>query len=120
MDNTKNIIDFLEAGMKVESLRQKAIASNVANAKTPGYRRLDVNFQKLLTDAIDKDGNVDLNNIEVGLYQPKNTPVKEDGNDVTIDYEVGQMVKNTLRHKTYTRLLNKVYSQMDLAINTSK
>jgi len=48
MPKTNNIIDFLEAGIRTESLRQKAIASNIANLETPGYRRLGVKFEELL------------------------------------------------------------------------
>lgn len=117
MDKTSSVINFLEAGIKAESMRQRAIASNVANAQTPGYRRIDVNFQDLLSKAIDPNGKVNLKSIEPELYQPQTTPVKNNGNDVTIDYEVGQMVRNSLKHKTYTRLLSKVYKQMEQAIN---
>ena len=51
------------------------------------------------------------------IYHPKQTPVKSNGNDVNLESEVGEMVKNTLRHKAYIRLLNKKYHQMELAIN---
>jgi flagellar basal body rod protein FlgB len=43
--------------------------------------------------------------------------VKSNGNDVSLETEVGQMVKNTLRHKTYVRLLNKKYHQIELAMD---
>ncbi len=41
MSKTNNIVDILEAGIRAESLRQKAIANNVANLQTPEYRRVD-------------------------------------------------------------------------------
>ena len=116
MSKTSNIIDFLEAGIRAESLRQKAIANNVANLQTPGYRRIDVKFKELLTKALDSSGDVDFNQIEAQIYQPKQTPVKSNGNDVNLETEVGEMVKNTLRHKTYIRLLQKKYSQMEFAM----
>jgi len=113
-----NIADLLEAGIRAESLRQKAIASNIANLETPGYRRIDVRFEELLAKALDSSGAVDLREIEPQLHQPKGTPVKSNGNDVNLDAEVGEMVKNTLRHKAYIRLLTKKYRQIELAINT--
>ena len=117
MSQISNIIDFLEAGIKAESLRQKAIANNVANLETPGYRRIDVKFEELLAKALDSPGAVDLGEIESQIYQPKQTPVKSNGNDVNLEAEVGEMVKNTLRHKTYIRLLDKKYKQMELAMD---
>ena len=117
MSKTSNIIDFIEAGIRAESLRQKAIASNVANLQTPGYRRVDVKFKELLSKVMDSSGAVDFSEIEPEIYQPRQTPVKSNGNDVNLETEVGEMVKNTLRHKAYIRLLNKKYRQIELAIN---
>lgn len=112
-----NILNVLEAGIKAEGLRQKTIASNVANMETPGYRRVDVDFKELLAKAMDSSEGLDLDQIEPELYHPENTAVKSNGNDVSMEVEIGQMVKNTLHHKTYIRLLQKKYAQMDMAIN---
>ena len=117
MSKTANIMDFLEAGLAAESLRQKAIANNVANLETPGYRSINVKFKELLAKALDSPGPVDLSEIEALIYQPKQTPVKSNGNDVSLEAEVGKMVKNSLLHTTYIRLINKKYRQMELAIN---
>jgi len=113
-----SIVDFLEAGIKVESLRQKTIANNVANLQTPGYRRIDVKFEQLLAKALDSNGAADLDEIEPQVYQPKQTPVKSNGNDVSLETEVGEMIKNSLRHKLFVRLLSKKYLAMQAAINT--
>ena len=117
MSKTSNIIDIIAAGVKAESLRQKAIASNVANLQSPGYRRVDVKFKELLAKALDSSGTVDLSQIKAQIYQPKQTSVNSNGNDVSLEVEVGEMVKNTLRHKAYIRLLQKKYRQLELAIN---
>jgi len=117
MSNTNNIINILDAGIKAETLRQKAIANNVANAETPGYRRIDVKFEDLLTKHLSKNGEVDIRDIEPEIFQPKDTAVKSNGNDVNWQNEVGNMVKNSLRHKAYVRLLEKKYRQIELAID---
>lgn len=117
MPKIDNLFDAIGVGMKAENLRQRAIANNVANLETPGYRRVDVEFKDMLAKAMDSSGDVDLDNIEPQLFQPKDTAVKPNGNDVSWEAEVGQMVKNTLRYKTYVRLLQKKYAQIDLAIN---
>ncbi|MHC4603848.1 MAG: flagellar basal body rod protein FlgB [Planctomycetota bacterium] len=120
MSKTSNIIDFLEAGIKTESLRQKAIANNIANLETSGYRRIGVKFEELLAKALDSSGAADLSEIEAQIHQLNTTPVKSNGNDVNLEVEVGEMVKNTLRHKAYIRVLNKKYRQMEMAINTGR
>jgi flagellar basal-body rod protein FlgB len=117
MPGMDNIIDIIDAGIQAESLRQKAIAGNVANLETPGYRRVDVAFKDMLAKALDASGDVDLENLKPELFQPENTTVKSNGNDVSLEVEVGEMVKNSLRHKTYIRLLQKKYAQLDLAMN---
>ena len=111
---------MLEAGLRAESMRQKAIANNMANLRTPGYRRLGVKFEELLEKAISSGSKLDLKELEPELYQPKNTAVKSDGNDVNLEAEIGELVKNSLRHKAMIRLLYKKYSQIEQAITTSR
>ena len=117
MSKAENILDIINAGIKAETLRQKAIANNIANLETPGYRRIDVKFEELLARCLRSSGEFDLSEIEAQIYQPKQTPVKPNGNDVSFEAEIGKMIKNTLRHKTYIRLLSKKYNQIDLAMN---
>ncbi len=117
MSKVSDITGLLEHGIRAEGLRQKAIASNIANLETPGYRRVDVKFGELLAKALDSGGSIKLSDIEAQIYRPKQTPVKSNGNDVTLENEVGEMIKNTLRHKAYIRLLNKKYKQIELAMN---
>lgn len=116
MSKTESIVDLIDAGIKAETLRQKAIANNIANLETPGYRRIDVKFEELLAKCLRSSKEFDLSEVEAQIYQPKQTPVKSNGNDVNLEAEIGQMIKNTLRHKTYIRLLSKKYNQIELAI----
>jgi flagellar basal-body rod protein FlgB len=117
MSKTENIVDLIDAGIKAETLRQKAIANNIANLETPGYRRVDVKFEELLARCLRSSGEFDLSEVEAQIYQPKQTPVKSNGNDVDLEAEVGQMIKNMLNHKAYIRLLSKKYNQIELAMN---
>jgi flagellar basal-body rod protein FlgB len=116
MSRTNNIVDLIEAGLRAESLRQKTIANNVANIETPGYRRVDVRFEELLAKCLRSSGKADLSKVHPEIYRPMQTPVKSNGNDVDFEAELGQMIKNTIRHKAYVRILDKIYKQIDLAI----
>ncbi|MHC4265406.1 MAG: flagellar basal body rod protein FlgB [Planctomycetota bacterium] len=117
MSNQINIVDLLESAIRAESLRQKAIANNIANIETPRYRRIDVKFKELLAKAIESPGSIDLKDLQAELYEPQNTPVNANGNDVNFESEMGDMIKNSLRHEAYVRLLNKKYKQIELAIS---
>ncbi len=117
MDEVSSTADLLAAALTAEALRQKTIANNIANLQTPGYRRGDVKFEELLAKEMDSQGNVDVSKVEAVVYQPRNTPVKANGNDVNLEIEVGEMVKNSLRHKTLARLLHKKINGLDAIIN---
>ena len=115
------IIDLLESGIKAETLRQKAISNNVANLQTPGYRRLGVKFEQMLSKAIESGNaeNINLDELKAELYQPKNTAVSPNGNDVSLEAEVGDMVENSIRYRVFIRLLTKKYAQIDTAITVT-
>ena len=116
MASSSNIISYIEAGMVAEGARQQAIANNIANMNTPGYRRIDVKFEDILAKAIESGGKIDKADLKPEIFQPKNTALKSNGNDVNMETEVGQMVKNSLRHKTFMMLLKKKYGQYKAAM----
>ncbi len=116
MAKVNNTIDLLEAGIRAEALRQKLIANNVANLETPNYRRYDIKFEELLSKAMDS-GQISPEDLEPQIIQPMNTPLDNKGNDASREHEVGEMVKNSLRHKAFVSLLKKKYQQITLAIN---
>ena len=93
------------------------IANNIANVNTKGYRRRDVDFEGMLRD-FTESGRLEASGVEAYVFQPENTPVNSDGNDVVLEVEVGEMIKNTAMYKTYLRLMSKIYQQMALAMET--
>lgn len=118
MSKIGGINDLIEAGIRAEGLRQKTIASNVANIQTPGYRRFDIKFDKILAKALAGGGDIDSEQLEPELFQPLNTKPNDKGNDVNLEVEVGQMVENSIRHTAYTRILAKKYRQIELALGS--
>ena len=117
MNKMDSIVSLLEAGARAEGLRQQAIAANVSNLQTPGYRTVEVEFEKLLEKALASGSTRELRDLAPELYHPEDTPVKANGNDVVFEVEVGKMVQNSLRHKTFIRLLSKKYHQIEQAID---
>ena len=88
------MINLLEAGIRAEELRQRTIASNIANIETPGYRRVDVRFEQSLAKALDSPGGLDHDALEPELCRPNDTPLKANGNNVSMEAEIGDLVKN--------------------------
>lgn len=116
MGNRIGMSEYLEAGMRAASLRGKAIANNLANLNTPGYRRVSVAFEEALAKALNSSGPINLDELAPKIFQPMSTPVDAKGNDVIMDIEVGEMVKNSAMYKTYVRMLSKLYQRMELAM----
>jgi len=117
MSRSIDIVDLLDSGIKAEGLRQRAICSNVANIETPGYRRLDVRFEQLLAKALKSGRQTNLYDIPPELYEPANTPIRSNGNDVNMEAEIGEMVKNSLRQTAYVRLMQKKLAQIERAVD---
>ncbi|RPJ78983.1 MAG: flagellar basal body rod protein FlgB, partial [Alphaproteobacteria bacterium] len=45
----------LAASLKYRQMRQELIASNIANAETPGYKAKKIDFEDALARALDTD-----------------------------------------------------------------
>jgi flagellar basal-body rod protein FlgB len=116
MGSGNGVIEWLQAGLRAASLRQAAIANNIANMNTPGYRRRMVEFEKRLAEALESGGRVDLGRIRPQVVEPGTGPLNGVGSDVRMETEVGELIKNVSTYKVYLRLLAKMYRQMELAM----
>ncbi len=107
----------LKAAMDVSMLRQEIHAHNIANAETPGYKRRYVVFESLLQKVLDqKRMKLDVTNpkhmrgisipVEPIVRVDYSTTYRNDGNNVDIDREIVEMVKNGLRYQVLTRLMS--------------
>ena len=108
------MIDYLHAGLRATSVRQSLIANNIANLNTPGFRRQGIQFERVLSEAL--GSGKDIREIVAPIVNNSTIEIDEFGNDVDLDQEVGEMVKNTAMYKTYFRMLGKMLRQMEMAI----
>jgi flagellar basal-body rod protein FlgB len=121
MASQPSVVDILDAGLRASLMRQKVVANNLANVDTPGFRRNDVEFEDVLANALDSPTGLtkqECQELTGTLRKPMNTPVKANGNDVNLDLEVGELLKSASRHKTSLRILNKLYKQMEMAMQS--
>jgi flagellar basal-body rod protein FlgB len=100
-------------------LRQEAIASNIANAETPGYRRLDIapDFATELRARLQSGDIAAAKQVQPRLIEDANArSMRPDGNTVEIDRELLQMNRNTVDHEFLTELISRNIKQLRLAI----
>ncbi|HAK87678.1 MAG TPA: flagellar basal body rod protein FlgB [Nitrospiraceae bacterium] len=97
-----NTIKTLEGMLDVATFRQKLLASNIANADTPGYKAKDISFQKELLKAIEGTGSKEKS---YEIYEPLSTMTNRDGNTVNLDIEMAKVAENTLTYTTAIQLM---------------
>ena len=101
------------------ALRQEAIANNIANLETPGYRRLDLApaFQTELERACAAGNPQQISALKPRLApDPNAVPGSRDGNTVHLENELMQLNQNAVSHVLETQLLSSLLSRMRLAI----
>ena len=104
-----SLTDNLEQYMNLVSLRQKLVASNIANADTPGYKTQDLDFQAAFRSALD-GGSPEA--IQVAGLKSKN-----DGNNVDLDREARLLAENAMRFSVASNLMHGAINQVKEAIN---
>ena len=94
------------------SERQEVIASNIANADTPGYKTLDAepptDFSAALQEARD------------GVVEVPGMTARNDGNNVSIDREARLLSETTMRFNLATQLLRSQLKGIRSAIEEGR
>jgi len=113
--------DYLAAKKQLDAiaLREDAIASNIANLETPGYKRLDVApaFNSELQRACAEGDSQQIAALQPQLaVDPNATPVSPDGNTVSLENELLEMNKNSLANTLETQLITTDFYRLRMAI----
>ncbi len=128
--NLTNALDFQAKALVVRAERQRVIASNIANADTPGYAGRDVNFKEAMASALGDAPSLtpsapDGGTAE-GMTHPRHIPLQSltgslgaskldytvqtqpamDGNSVDLDRERANFVDNSVRYEATLRFIN--------------
>jgi len=101
----------LERYMDLLSMRQKLVASNIANADTPGYHTQDIDFQSEFLNAAGGSPRV---------TEVPDLAIKNDGNDVSLDREARLLAENALRFQLASNLLRAQMRVVRSAIQEGK
>jgi len=125
----KSVIPLLSKGLDVYALRQKVIANNIANVDTPGYQRREVLFEEQLQSAIKKTiqgvqtnekhipvGTTDIETAQPQLFVDSSGDNVSGVNNVDIEKEIVEEVKNEIRYLYAARLLNRNFAFLRASI----
>lgn len=135
MDVNDKTLRALSTSLKFREMRQELASSNVANAQTPGYKAMKLDFEEALSRALDVDGNLSMattdaqhydvggggfDNLEPEAYEDPNGVVSENGNTVDVESEMSRIAENRIMYDTTVQLINKKLGLMKYAINNEK
>ena len=115
-------IPLLEKELDAFAVRNKAIASNIANIDTPGYKRVDVSFRQELANAIQSSSN-DVNlsenveDVNPAIQIDPSGSMASGANNVDIDQEMAELAKNQLQFKLAANLMSETFKLIDNSIN---
>ena len=101
-------------------VRQDAIASNIANADTPGYRRLDVaaDFATQLRTRLEAGKASEAANLKPTLIEdPSARSVRPDGNTIELERELLEMNRNSVEFDYLAEIVSRNIKQMKMAIS---
>ena len=87
-------VAVLSKMMELSTSRQKVIASNLANATTPGYVRQELDFASELRKVIIDEDLKGLKKLDGTVVSDETNTPRNDGNNVRISEEMNEMSQN--------------------------
>jgi flagellar basal-body rod protein FlgB len=102
------VASSLERYMDLLANRQKLVASNIANAETPGYHTTDIDFEREFRSltAGGQPQTVEVTGLKVN----------HDGNNVSLDREARLLAENALRFNVAESLMKAQLQMVRQAI----
>jgi flagellar basal-body rod protein FlgB len=120
-------MEVLRQAMKVAEQNHRIIANNIANADTPGYNAVQLDFQKTLNSAVEAQRRASLRNpqahgLDASFVNPQFKPLaslsKNDYNKVDMDAELARLSENSGNFTVFSSLLAKRFSLIKNTLST--
>jgi flagellar basal-body rod protein FlgB len=112
-DNT--LFGIHGAALEVRGQRMGVLASNIANASTPGFKARDIDFQQALSSATGSGGLTDTGLAGATKYRVPLQP-SLDGNTVDLSTEQTAFAENAVQYQTTLSFLNGRIGQITRAL----
>lgn len=119
----------LQKAVEARHLRHQAISYNLANVSTPGFQRVDIQFEDALRAALDDvgknprpalshsmEGLAPLHEMRPRLVVDKSAPMRADGSNVDVDQESVNLAENASAYLALVELLNGQFEGIRTAI----
>jgi flagellar basal-body rod protein FlgB len=113
----------LDLALGAASKRQEVLANNLANVNTPGYKRLEVDFDGVLAKAVDAARVGDRNALDAlrpTVTQDDAVAVRADGNSVDVDQEMAFLAENNIRYNALVQLTQKKLETLKYVISDGR
>lgn len=107
-------ISALTSALDGLSLRQRAIADNIANINTPDYHAKRVKFEEALADSVAAGSGRVSATVGESLE-----PTRLDGNNVNLDTETLSSIDTVLRYQFASQAIGGSFSSLRSAMRTS-
>ncbi|MCR5754758.1 MAG: flagellar basal body rod protein FlgB [Acetatifactor sp.] len=120
--NAFDYINVLDKAADASWLRNEAIANNIANATTPGYKRQDVAFESELQRALGRNKYIPMDTkvAKIRTSQLAARPFTDnesfsyrlDGNNVDIENENVMLAENQLKYQGLLTSINQEFANL--------
>lgn len=108
----------MERALDVMSHRQRLVASNIANVDTPGFKTVDLDFDRALTRALEGAG--DGETTSPAGREVEGLAVRNDGNNVSLEREMLALREIRGKYRVATTVVRKRLSQLNAAISEGR
>ena len=109
----------LERAIEGAGKRHEALAANLANANTPGYRRVDVDFHGALAAAIGAGDRTALEHLSFAPVRDASAgAVRADGSTVDVDVESAKLAANALEQQAAVQVAHARIGILKAAMGT--
>lgn len=131
LNRSFNRINLINKALDGAWMKNSAIANNIANVNTPGYKRQTVQFEDLLRAELGKSQTTRLTKTNPMHMDPNHTgsprvqtisdtTYRADGSNVDVDVENAEMAKNTIYYNALIDQVNSQYNRIKQALSVSK
>ncbi len=104
------------AALQVRSQRMGLLASNIANASTPGFKAKDIDFRTALSAMEQSDSAGGSSSIENAVRYRVPSQASLDGNTVELSTEQTAFAENAVQYQTTLSFLNGRIGQITRAL----
>ena len=113
--------DIMNKAIESSWKRQELLTNNITNIDTPGFRRKDLNFEKVLSAEIEKTGDihkVDINKLYAEIVSPHaHFQHRLDGSNVDIDWEMAEVAKNKIKYDALVTQTSRYFQRIKSVVN---